>query len=196
MESCVNLLPDEILVLPVRTDSGDLQDEDAIVVEKVVDLPEVALVPANSNVLGTAMVNSSGEGGAYTHLGHLETDDLGEGTFLRGNFSVVHAKNAGAAGVAAIGPNPLITELGLILAESDTSNFAVVVLMSEGSKSTPSASNVKQAIFRLEVEFLANHGQLVVLESLKVFLLFDVQNDARGVNHTGTEEPSVEIIAS
>jgi len=56
-----NLVPDEILILPVRTNTSDLEDEDAIVVEKVVDLPEEGLVPADSNVLGTAMVNSPGE---------------------------------------------------------------------------------------------------------------------------------------
>lgn len=40
------------------TDTGDLEDEDAIVVEKIVDLPEECLIPANSDVLGTVAVNS------------------------------------------------------------------------------------------------------------------------------------------
>ena len=56
-----NLVPDEILILPVRTNTSNLEDEDAIVVEKVVDLPEEGLVPADSNVLGTIMVNSPGK---------------------------------------------------------------------------------------------------------------------------------------
>ena len=43
------------------TNTSDLEDEDAIVVEDVVDLPEEGLVPADSNVLGTVMVNSLGE---------------------------------------------------------------------------------------------------------------------------------------
>jgi hypothetical protein len=134
--------------------------------------------------------------GVYNHLGHLETNDLGEGTLLGGNFSVVHTMNAGTGGITTIGLNPLVTELGLILAESDTSNFAVVVLVSKSGKGTPSTSNVEQAIFRLKVEFLTNHGQLVVLELLKAFLSFDVQNDARSIDHAGTEEPFVEVIAS
>ena len=134
--------------------------------------------------------------GAYIHLSHLETNDLGEGTLLRGDFSVIHAKNAGTVGVTTIGLDPLVTELGLILAKSNASNFAAVVLVSESGKSTPSAPNVEQAIVGLEVEFLANHGQLVVLELLKAFLLLDVQNDTRGIDHAGTEEPFVEVIAS
>ena len=134
--------------------------------------------------------------GVYNHLGHLETNDLGEGTFLRGNFSVVHTKDAGTGGITAISLDPLVTELGLILAKSNTSNFAVVVLMSESGKGTPSTSNVEQAIVGLEVEFLANHGQLVVLELFEGFLLFDVQNDARSIDHAGTKEPFVEVIAS
>jgi hypothetical protein len=34
-------VPNEILVLPVRANTSNLEDEDAIVVEEVVDLPEV-----------------------------------------------------------------------------------------------------------------------------------------------------------
>jgi len=134
--------------------------------------------------------------GVYNHLGHLKTNDLGEGTLLGGNFSVVHTQNAGTGGITTIGLNPVVTEFCLVLAESNTSNFAVVVLMSESGKGTPSTSDVEQAIFGLEVEFLANHGQLVVLELFKAFLLFDVQNDARGIDHAGTKEPFVEVIAS
>jgi len=43
------------------TNTSDLEDEDAIVVENVIDLLEEGLVPADSNVLGTAMVNSASE---------------------------------------------------------------------------------------------------------------------------------------
>jgi hypothetical protein len=55
------IVPDEILILPVGTNTSDLEDEDAIVVEKVINLPEECLVPADSNMLGTAMVNSPNE---------------------------------------------------------------------------------------------------------------------------------------
>jgi hypothetical protein len=54
-------VPDKILILPVGTNTSDLKDEDAVVVEKVVDLPEERLVPANSDMLGKVMVNSPGK---------------------------------------------------------------------------------------------------------------------------------------
>ena len=54
-------VPDEILILPMGTNTSDLEDEDAIVIEEVVDLPEERLVPADSDVLGIAMVNSPDE---------------------------------------------------------------------------------------------------------------------------------------
>ena len=40
------------------TNTSDLKDENPVVVEKVIDLPEECLIPANSDVLGEAMVNS------------------------------------------------------------------------------------------------------------------------------------------
>lgn len=134
--------------------------------------------------------------GKQAHLSHLKTDNLGEGTLLRGDFSVVHAQNAGTTVITTVGLDPFVTELGLVLAESNAGNFALVVLVSKSSEGTPSTSNVQQAIVGLEVELLANYGQLVILELLKAFLFFDIQNNTRGINHAGAEEPLVEVIAS
>lgn len=44
-------VPDKIFVLPVRTNTSDLKNEDTVVVEKVVDLSEESLIPANTDVL-------------------------------------------------------------------------------------------------------------------------------------------------
>ena len=134
--------------------------------------------------------------GACFYLSHLKTNNLGEGTLLRGDFSVVHAKNTGTVGITAINLNPLVTELGLILAESNAGNFAVVVLVSESSKGTPSTSNVEQAVFGLEIKFITNHSQFIVLELLEAFLSFDVQNNTGGIDHAGTKEPFVEVVTS
>ena len=133
---------------------------------------------------------------AYTYLSHFETNDLGERTLLRGDFAIVHTKNAGTAGITTVGLDPIVTELGLVLAESDASDFAAVVPVSESGKGTPSTSNVEQTIVWLEVEFLTDHGKLVILELLKAFLLLDVQNNAGSVDHARTKEPSVEVVAS
>ena len=43
--------PDEVFVLPVLSDAGDLQDEGALVVEEVVDLLEEGAVAPDTNVL-------------------------------------------------------------------------------------------------------------------------------------------------
>lgn len=51
--------PNEIFVLPVGANASDLKDEDAVVVEEVVNLPEETLVPANADVLREALVNHS-----------------------------------------------------------------------------------------------------------------------------------------
>ena len=189
-------IPDEILVLPVRTDTSDLEDEHAIVVEKVVDLPEEGLVPANSNMLEITWSVRPKRIDAYIHLSHLETNDFVEGTFLRGDFSVVHAKDTSTVGITTVDPDPLVTKLGLILAESNTGDFAVVVLVSESGKGTPSTSNIEEAIIRLEIEFLADDGQFVVLELLKAFFLLDIQNNTGGIDHAMTKEPFVEVITS
>ena len=180
----------------MRTNTSDLQDEDTVVVEKVVDLPEETLIPPNSNVLRELWSINPTRKGAYTHLGHLETNDLGERTLLRGNFAVVHAQDAGTTWITTIDFDPLVTKLRLILAEGNARDFAAVVLVGESSKGTPSTSDVEQAVVRLEVKFLTDHGQLIVLELFEGFLFFDVRNDAGSIDHAGAKEPFVEVIAS
>jgi len=43
--------PNEILVLPAGSESGDLQEKDAIVLQKVIDLGQELRVAADTNVL-------------------------------------------------------------------------------------------------------------------------------------------------
>ena len=52
-----NLVPDGILVLLVGMNISNLEDEDAVVVNKVMGLPGEGFVPADSNMPGTATVN-------------------------------------------------------------------------------------------------------------------------------------------
>ena len=44
-------VPDEIFVLPGLADAGDLEEEGAVVVEEVVDLPEEGAVATDADVL-------------------------------------------------------------------------------------------------------------------------------------------------
>ena len=52
-------VPDEIVVLPVRTETGDLEEEEPIVVEQAVDFVQERVVPAHTDVLreGTRKVS-------------------------------------------------------------------------------------------------------------------------------------------
>jgi hypothetical protein len=77
---------------------------------------------------------------------------------LRGDFPVVHAKDAGTAGITTVGLDSVVPKLGLILPESNAGNFTAVVLVSKGGEGTPSTSNVEQAIVGLEIKFLTDHS--------------------------------------
>lgn len=44
-------LPDKVFVLPVRTEAGNLEDEDAVVIEEIVHLAKERLVTTNSDML-------------------------------------------------------------------------------------------------------------------------------------------------
>lgn len=68
-------------------------------------------------------------------------------------------------------------------------NVAIVVLSSEGSKSSPSTSDIEELVGRLEVELLADELELVVLEFLESLGSGDVLYDSGGVDHSGSEEP-------
>ena len=52
-----NLVPHGILVLLVGMNISNLEDEDAVVVENVIDLPEERLIPADSDMLGESVVS-------------------------------------------------------------------------------------------------------------------------------------------
>ena len=127
--------PDEVLVLPVGTDTSDLEDEDAVVVEEVVHLAEESGVATDTNVLG-----------------HLERDDLGVRGAATGNVAVVEAEDACARSITTVGRNAVVAELGLVLAEGDTGDLAAVVLVRERGKGAPTATNIQKTVLGLQVE--------------------------------------------
>lgn len=49
--------PDEVFILPGGADTGDLEDEGAIVVEEVVDLAEERTVAADAHMLAEEHLN-------------------------------------------------------------------------------------------------------------------------------------------
>lgn len=129
--------PDEVLVLPGGAETGDLEDEDTVVVEEVIHLAEEGAVAADADVLG-----------------HLERHDLGVRGAATGDIAVVEAEDASTRSVATVGRDTIVAELGLVLAEGDTGDLAGVVLMGERGESTPTTADIEEAIGGLEVKLV------------------------------------------
>lgn len=171
--------PDEILKLPVLTETSNLQEEDTIVVEHVMNLLEETVEVADTNVLG-----------------HLQTGNLAVATLRDGDITVVHAQNlALVLGNASIAQS-LVAPSSLVAAESDTGGLGAIVDTGEAGKSAPAAADVEKLLVLLELNLFANNSKLVVLELLQRLLLVDVGNDTRSVDHTRAEEPAVKVITA
>ena len=65
-----------------------------------------------------------------------------------------------------------------------------------GNERSPSTSNVEQTVTLLESKLLADHVKLIVLQLLERLHLVDVGDHTGGVNHTGSKEPRVKVVAS
>ena len=171
--------PDEVLVLPRLADTSVLHEEDTVIIEHVVDLAEESREVTDTDVLG-----------------HLETGDLVVLALRNGSVAVVHAQDTalllGDTELAetAVAPGSLVTT------ESNTSNLSTVVGGSELGESTPATAKVEHAITSLKSNFLADNGQLVVLQFLKGLFLVDVGDYTRSVDHARAEEPGVEVVTA
>ena len=171
--------PDQVLVLPALTETGELEDGNTIIIEHVVDLLHETLEVTNTDVLS-----------------HLETGDLVVLALGDGDITVVHAQNLALLLGDASGAESLVTPSGLVTAESDTSSLDTIVDGGEAGEGTPAAADIEQSLALLEVSLLADNGKLVVLELLKGLLLVGVRDDTGGVDHAGTKEPGVEVITA
>lgn len=171
--------PDQVLVLPALTETGELEDSDTIIIEHVVDLLHETLEMTDTDVLG-----------------HLETGDLVVLALGDGDITVVHAQNLALLLGNASGAESLVTPSGLVTAESDTSSLDTIVDTGEAGEGTPAAADVEQSLAFLEVSLLANNGKLVILELLESLLLVGVRDDTGSVDHARAEEPGVEVITA
>lgn len=171
--------PGEVLELPALAKTSNLQEENTIVVKHLVDLTQEGSEVADTNVLS-----------------HLKAGDLVVTTLWNWDVTVIHAQDAGLllwnAGIAEAS----VTPGSLIASKSDTGNVCAEVDRGELGKSSPSAADVEHSLALLEIDLLADNGELVVLKLLKGLLLVDVGDDTRGVDHTWAKEPAVEVIAS
>lgn len=159
--------PDEILVLPDGADTSDLEDEDTIVVEEIIDLTQELTIATDTDVFS-----------------HLERDNLVKGTWSILDITEVLAENASLGGVNTVGLDAGVSEGGLLAGEGNAGSVDTVVLGSKGDEGTPSASNVQETIAGLEAKFLADDGELVILELFEGFSLGEVGDDTTRVDHT------------
>lgn len=171
--------PDEILILPSLAETGHLQEENTVIVKHVTDLRQEGTEVAHTNVLR-----------------HLKTGDLFKASGGAGSVTVVHTQDAtlrlGDTSLA----EAIVTPLGLVTTESDTSDMSTVVNRSVLGKSTPAATKIEDRVARLETNLLADHRKLVVLQLLERLFLVNVADQTGGISHAGTQEPSVEVVTS
>jgi hypothetical protein len=138
--------PVEILVLPTSPDTGNLEDHDTIIGKEIVDVLEESRVSPDTDVLG-----------------HFETRDLVVVARSVGDISEIVTENSTLRLGNVVLLQSLGTESSLFTSESDTSDISLVVFGSVGNKSSPSTTDIQQPVTFLELEFVANHGHLVVL---------------------------------
>lgn len=162
--------------MPSLTETRQLDVHGAIVLEHVVALLEETSKLADTDVLA-----------------HFQLGDLVE--LLLGDVAVVHAQDAalllGDAGVA----QDIVAPGSAVLSNGDTGDLGAVVDRGKLGEGAPAGANVKHGLSFLELELLADDGHLVVLELLEGLLARRVGDDAGGVNHAGTEEPGVVVVA-
>jgi len=167
------------LKLPRLSQTSDLQEEDSIILEHVVDLTQEGSKVSDTNVFGhfqasNLIIPSSGDRG----------------------IAVIHAQNLRLRFLNSIAAEARVPPCGLVAAKSDTGNVGAIVPGSETSESAPSAAKVEHTITILEINFLANDLEFVVLELFERFLLVDVGNNTRSVDHAWAQEPAVEVITA
>lgn len=171
--------PDQVLVLPALAQSRNLQEEDAIVVEHVVHLPQERREVPHPDVLG-----------------HLQAGDLLVAARGHGDVAVVHAEDPALAFLDPGFPHRAVAEGGLVPAQGHACGVGAVLRAGVFGEGAPAAADVEEGFAGAESDLLADDGELVVLELFEGFFGVDVGDDAAGVDHAGAEEPAVEVVAA
>ena len=84
-----------------------------------------------------------------SRLSHLQTDNLGELPFLPRQIAIITTLDASPSRISTVLPDSSIPKSSLVVAEGDTQNIALVILVSERCKGLPSASNIKKTVIGL-----------------------------------------------
>ena len=143
--------PDEVLVLPRLSQARELDVHGSVILEHVIALAEEGGETTNADVLS-----------------HLELRDLVE--LGADNVAVVAAKDAALFLRDTSLPERVVTPLGLVVSNSDTSDLCAVVDTCEPSECSPATANVEHSLALLEANLLAHNGHLVILHLLEGLL--------------------------
>lgn len=173
--------PDQILILPRFAKARVLQDQDSVVVQKVVQKTQEAGKIPNADVLT-----------------HFEANNLlvAAAICVTRDIAVVHTKDAGLTFRDGRFTQYVVAPRCLITAKGDTSNMGAVFLRCESGEGSPSTAHVEHCVTLFQLNLFANDGKLVVLKLLKRLFSINVRHDTGGVNHTWPEKPTVEVISS
>lgn len=88
--------PDEILVLPSRSQASDLEDKDTVIVKQIVELLHEGLVAADTDVLGLLERNNLGEAASGV-IGNVVSIHAQNASLARGNAADGHISNISLA---------------------------------------------------------------------------------------------------
>eukprot|EP00123_Amoebidium_parasiticum_P022378 comp8624_c0_seq1/m.3914 comp8624_c0_seq1/g.3914 ORF comp8624_c0_seq1/g.3914 comp8624_c0_seq1/m.3914 type:complete len:454 (+) comp8624_c0_seq1:695-2056(+) len=166
--------PDKVLEAPGGTQAGNLQVEEAVVLEPVRAHVQEVLEAKHTHVLG-----------------HLNTaDDI---PLLEGDIPVVHQLDR-AQVLSSVLLNALVAPGNLLLADGHTKRLGTIVLAGVADQRAPAAANVEQSHAGLELQLLADGVHLALLCDLEGVILVCVH--AAGVDHGGAQEPVVEVVAA
>jgi hypothetical protein len=91
--------PNEVLILPASTKTGNLEEEDAVIIKHVVNLSQESVEVADTDMLS-----------------HLKTGYLVVATFRYRNVTIIHAKNLALLLGNASLPQRIVAPSGLVAA--------------------------------------------------------------------------------
>lgn len=138
--------PDQVLVLPGFADAGDLQEEDAVVVEHVVDLFEKGGEVLDADVLG-----------------HLEAGDFVVAAGRNRDVAIVHAEDSALAFLNACLSQGVVAPCCLVSSEGDSRRVGSVGGAGVFGERSPTAANVEEGFALFESDLLAHDSEFVVL---------------------------------
>jgi len=171
--------PNEVLELPRLSQTSDLQEQGSIILEHVVNLIQERSKVSDADVFG-----------------HFQASDLIIFSSGHGSITVIHAQNFRLRFLDSITAEARVSPCGLVATEGDTGNVSAIALGSEASESAPSTAKIEHTVTILEINFLTNDLELVVLELFERLLLVDVGNKTGSVDHAWAQEPTIKVITT